>query len=133
MKLAAIAVLALFLTACGSSASGSGAPKADPDALWSAYVTALPKADASAVCPLFTGEGAHAFAQAWEATDCSGAVSKAAAEFSGTHASPHTKDTKGNLVTMTDCGVGSLTAQKVDGGWQFSDYAPPPTVGYCGG
>lgn len=133
-KIAAVAALALLLAACGGSAQQSGTPKADPDALWSAYVSALAKLDSTAVCGLFTSEGAHTFAQAWESADCPGAVSKAGAEVTTPHQTPHTKDTgKQNLVTMTDCGIGALTAKQVEGGWQFSDYQPPSTVGYCGG
>lgn len=133
---------ALLLSACGGSSQTASTTTAQdsPDKLWSAYVTALPKADAKAVCALFTDGGAKAFAQAWEMSDCAAAVPKAAAEiddpgdFAARHATPHTKDTANPaLATMTACGVGSLTAQHGDDGWLLADYGTPDTVGYCGG
>lgn len=141
---AAIVTLGALLAACGGDGSpgerGAGGAKDSPEALWAAYTSALSKADAAAVCGLFTEEGASTFATTWGAGDCAGAVDKAAAEiedpagFADDHREPDTKDdNKQNFIEMTSCGVGALTGKQVDGGWQISDYRHPQSIGYCDG
>jgi hypothetical protein len=139
--------LALTLAGCGESAGSdqdsdaNAQPAGKPTVheLYREFVVALNDRNAEGACALFTEDGMAAFAEAWDAPTCDGAVDRAAAEFGDMRnlveqtADEEIEEQNGIAEFGADgCRPGRLSAKKTETGWLFFDYSFH-TMASCGG
>lgn len=142
MKTRRLAVLlALLAAACSTPERppmkvDGPTPQESPERLFTEYVSRLSRADAPAVCALFTDAGKAAYQDEWGTTQCDLGVTKAARGVSdpaayAAKAPDSTIRDSDTVVEMSGCGVGAMKALAGEGGWLIDAYLHPDAVDGC--
>lgn len=111
-------------------------PQESPERLFAEYVGRLSRADAPAVCALFTPSGKAAYQDEWGTTQCELGVTEAAgglgdpSAFAAKSPDSTIRDSE-TVVELSGCGVGAMKALSGDGGWLIDAYLHPDAVEGC--
>ena len=112
------------------------APQESPERLFAEYVSRLSRADAPAVCALFTPAGKAAYQDEWGVTQCDLGVTEAArgigdpAAFAAKTPDSTIRDSD-TVVELSGCGVGAMKALAAEQGWLVDAYLHPDAVESC--